>query len=59
MAVITLDVEKNTVTVLVEKSDLVHYVEDNLITVASGSKYTIGKTFVNGEINLCMIRGER
>ncbi len=59
MAVITLDAEKNTVTVLVEKSDLVHCVEDNLITVASGSKYTIGKTFVNGEINLCMIRGER
>ena len=59
MAVITLDVEKNTVTVLVEKNDLVHYVEDNIITVASGSKYTIGKTFVNGEINLCMIRGER
>lgn len=59
MAVITLDAEKNTVTVLVEKNDLVRCVEDNIITVASGNKYTIGKTFANGEVSLCMIRGER
>ena len=59
MAVITLDAEKNTVTILVEKTDLVHYVKENVIEVASGGKYTIGKTFANGEVNLCMIRGER
>ena len=59
MAVITLDVEKNTVTVLVEKTDLVHEKEDNMIVVGSGSKHTIGKVFTNGEVKLCMIRGER
>lgn len=59
MAVITLDAEKNTVTILVEKTDLVHYVKENMIEIANGSKYTIGKTFANGEVKLCMIRGER
>lgn len=59
MAVITLDAEKNTVTVLVEKSDLVHEKEDNIIVFGSGSKHTIGKVFANGEVNLCMVRGER
>ena len=33
MAVITLDAEKNTVTVLVEKTDLVHDKEDNMVVV--------------------------
>lgn len=59
MAVITLDAEKNTVTVLVEKTDLVHEREDNMLVVGNGSKHTIGKVFANGEVNLCMVRGER
>ena len=59
MAVITLDAEKNTVTVLVEKTDLVHSIKNNMVEIASGNQYTIGKTFANGEVNLCMIRGER
>jgi ATP-dependent protease HslVU (ClpYQ) peptidase subunit len=59
MAVITLDAEKNTVTILVEKTDLVHNKEDNMVVVGSGSNYTIGKVFANGEVNLCMVRGER
>ncbi len=61
MAVITLDAAKNTVTVLVEKTDLVHEYEekDNIIVVGSGGKHTIGKVFANGEVKLCMIRGER
>ena len=59
MAVITLDAEKNTVTILVEKTDLVHSVKNNMVEIASGNQYTIGKTFANGEISLCMIRGER
>lgn len=59
MAVITLDAAKNTVTVLVEKTDLVHEKEDNMILVGSGSKHTVGKVFANGEVKLCMIRGER
>lgn len=59
MAVFTLDAEKNTVTVLVEKTDLVHYKEDNVVEVGSGEKYLIGKVFANGEVNICMVRGER
>ena len=59
MAVITLDAEKNTVTILVEKTDLVHDKEDNMVVVGSGSSYTIGKVFANGEVKLCMVRGER
>ena len=59
MAVITLDAAKNTITVLVEKTDLVHEKDDNVIVVGSGSKHTIGKIFANGEVNICMVRGER
>ena len=59
MAVITLDAEKNTVTVLVEKSDLVHERKGNMLEVGGANTHTIGKVFANGEVNLCMIRGER
>jgi hypothetical protein len=59
MAVITLDAKENTITVLVEKTDLVHVREDDTLIIGSGSKYTIGKVFANGEVNLCMVRGER
>lgn len=59
MAVITLDAEKNTVAVLVEKTDLIHEKEGNTVVVGSGSKYIIGKVFANGDVKLCMIRGER
>lgn len=59
MAVITLDAEKNTVTVLVEKTDLIHERRGNMLEVGGGNKYTIGKVFANGEVKLCMIRGER
>lgn len=59
MAIITLDAEKNTVTVLVEKTDLVHEKEDNVVVVGSGGQHTIGKVFANGEVKLCMVRGER
>lgn len=59
MAVITLNAEKNTVTVLVEKTDLIHEIEGNTTIVGSGQKYTIGKLFANGEVDICMIRGER
>lgn len=59
MAVITLDAEKNTVTVLVEKSDLIHERKGNMLEVGGANKHTIGKVFANGEVKLCMIRGER
>lgn len=59
MAVITLDAEKNTVTILVEKSDLIHERKGNMLEVGCAHKHTIGKVFANGEVNICMIRGER
>jgi hypothetical protein len=59
MAVITLDAEKNTVTILVEKSDLIHERRGNMLEVGIGNKHTIGKVFANGEVKLCMVRGER
>lgn len=59
MAVITFDIDKQTVSVLVEKTDLIHNREGNTTEIGSGKKYTVGKVFINGDINLCMIRGER
>lgn len=59
MAVITLDRDKNRIAVLVEKNDLVKDKEKNVINVKLASQYSTGDIFVNGEIDLCMIRGER
>ena len=59
MAVITFDIEKNSVSILVEKSDMVSYLEDGMLVIGSGSKYTAGKVFANGECSVCIIRGER
>ena len=59
MAVITFDTEKNSVCVLVEKSDIIHMKDDNVVEISSGSKHLSGKVFVNGEINTLVLRGER
>jgi hypothetical protein len=59
MAVITFDTEKNSVCVLVEKSDLIHIKDDSVVEISSASKHTVGKVFVNGEIDTLVIRGER
>lgn len=59
MAVITFDIEKNSVCVLVEKSDAIHMKDDEITEISTGSKYLSGKVFVNGEINTLILRGER
>ena len=59
MAVITFDTEKNSVCVLVEKTDSIHMKDDNVVEISSGSKHLSGKVFVNGEIQTLVIRGER
>lgn len=59
MAVITFDTEKNSVCVLVEKSDIIHIKDDNVVEVSAGSKHLSGKVFVNGEIHTLVLRGER
>ena len=59
MAVITFDTEKNSVCVLVEKSDIIHTKDDAVVEISTGAKHLSGKIFVNGEIQTCIIRGER
>ena len=59
MAVFTFDVEKNSISILVEKSDMVSYKENDTLTIGHGGQYTAGKLFVNGEVSVCIIRGER
>lgn len=59
MAVITLDIERNSVCVLVEKSDILHIKDDSVVEVSTGSKHLSGHVFVNGEINTLVLRGER
>ena len=59
MAVITFDTTNNSICVLVEKSDIIHTKDDTVVEISSGAKHLTGKVFVNGEINTCIIRGER
>ena len=57
MAVITFD--DNSVCVLVEKSDLIHIKDDDVVEVSTGAKHLSGKVWVNGEIPTLILRGER
>ena len=59
MAVITLDLDKNTVAILVEKTDIIREEANNEITTYRAEDCQPCKVFVNSEIPLCMIRGER
>ena len=59
MAIFTFDVEKNSISILVEKSDMISYLENGMSTIGAGAKYTSGTVFVNGEFPVCIIRGER
>ena len=59
MAVIVFDSERNSVSVLVEKTDVIHERKDNQVTVFSAKQCSAGKVLINENINLCMIRGER
>ena len=59
MAVITFERDNNRVSVLVEKTDVICDKEGNTTYVNNAKTYNSGKIFVNGEIELCMIRGER
>lgn len=59
MAVITFDVEKDSISVLVEKNDVIHIKEGNVMTIQSASQESVGKILVNDKTYLCMVRGER
>lgn len=59
MAIATFDNDNNTISILLEKSDLVYIKEDKVIEISNGGKFLSGKIFVNGEHKICIIRGER
>ena len=59
MAVITFDLDKNSVCVLVEKEDIVRTKENNTVSSVKGDNHYSGKIFVNGTISTCIVRGER
>ena len=59
MAVITFDRDNNRVSVLVEKTDVINDKDGNTTYISNAKDYNVGKIFVNGEIELCMVRGER
>lgn len=59
MAVITLNPKNNSVCVLVEKSDLIHIKDDDVVEVSTGAKHLSGKVWVNGEVQTLVLRGER
>lgn len=59
MAVITFDLDSNTVSALVEKTDRICNKKGSTTEICGAHTYSAGKVFVNGEIGLCMIRGER
>ena len=59
MAVISFDLEDNSVCILVEKDDIVRTKDNNTVTTKHGRDYWTSKVFVNGEIKTCIVRGER
>lgn len=63
MAVITFNLDKNdvcsSICVLAEKTDIIRFAQDNTTTTSSGDKYLSGKMFINGETEVCIVRGER
>lgn len=59
MAVITFDNENNNITILVEKPDVICIKDDNGTLRKCGVHYSAGTVFINGNTELCMIRGER
>jgi len=60
MAIITFDRNNNLVSVLVEKTDMIHDKKDGAISISNADKsYRTGEVIINGDIQLCMVRGER
>lgn len=59
MAIITFDHDNDSISILVEKTDIITDRESNTTSIKSAKDYVVGKVFINEEVNLCMIRGER
>lgn len=59
MAIINVDTDKGKVYILVEEKDIVNIEKKGCITLGSGRDYTLGRTLVDENCGLCIIRGER
>ena len=59
MAVITFNEENNSVAILVEKTDSIRQRDDSSIYTQRADSYPAGYMFVNEQVNLCMMRGDR
>lgn len=59
MAVVVFDVDNNGVTVLIEKTDSIHFKDKNGVNIRRAESYPAGTVFVTGEVKINAIRGER
>lgn len=59
MAIITFDLDNGKVYILVEKTDIIREKDEGAIYSQSAKKHSVGTVFINEEIELCMIRGEK
>jgi len=59
MAVITFDDDNNSVSILVEKNDLIKNKDGATTSIMPAVGYSSGEVFINDRANVCIIRGER
>lgn len=59
MAVVVFDIDNNGVTVLIEKTDSIHFKDKNGVNIQGAGSFPAGTVFVTGEMKVNAIRGER
>ncbi|MBQ8570316.1 MAG: hypothetical protein IJ444_02260 [Kiritimatiellae bacterium] len=59
MAIITFNINDGSVSVLVEKTDLIRKENNGTICTQNAKHYGVGTVLVNEDMKLCMVRGER
>lgn len=59
MAIITFDIDNDSISVLVEKTDIIREKDDGVILSQSAQKNLVGEVLANDEFKICIIRGER
>ena len=59
MAIINFDIDKQKIYIIVERQDTIRTVEEKTVETTQGGQYDIGKVFIDGPLEVCVIRGER
>lgn len=59
MAVITFDADSDSVSILVEKNDIIKNKDGSATYIKPAINYSTGEVFINGRTSVCMVRGER